>query len=387
MARRRQLRLTQAGFYYLLVLSSILVGATFRQLNLLILLATILAGPLAFSMVYGRWMLRRFRIERRLPQQLRADQRLTVDVRVTNRRRWFRIWSIAVEDQVVRQDDRDAAPARVGVFFATIRAGQTQHTTYNGRLPRRGRYRFGPLRVSTRFPLGLVRHRLVVEDLQTLIVHPKLGRLTHDWTEVARRSAAGGQSVLRRGSLEAEYYGLRDWRSGDSRRWIHWRSSARRGSLVVRQFEEQRSRDVALLVDLWQPATPSDEQIDRVERALSFVATLIDAACRQPGRRFFLSFAAATFLERSGPASPLFFQQQMDDLALVAPHHDPGFPTSLGHALARVPASIPTLLVSTRPIDWEALASAAAARDVPLAGRHLQTVDVSGEELSRYFQE
>ena len=76
----------------------------------------------------------------------------------------------------------------------------------------------------------------------------------------------------------------------------------------------------------------------------------------------------------------------MDELALVEPHQDPGFPTALGHALAVIPPSIPTLLVSTRPVDWEAFRNAAGQRNALVAGRNLQSVDVTGDALSRYFR-
>lgn len=102
--------------------------------------------------------------------------------------------------------------------------------------------------------------------------------------------------------LEADFYGLRDWRPGDSRRWIHWRTSARRGSLVVRQFEQRRSQDLALLVDLWQPTQPSEAELAHVETAVSFVATLLADACQQSGRQLMIQIAAAAPLAVSGVA-------------------------------------------------------------------------------------
>ncbi len=70
MARRRQTRLTREGFFYLLVLLSVVIGAALRQLNLLILLGTVLTGPLAFSFFYGRFALRNVRVARKLPAML-----------------------------------------------------------------------------------------------------------------------------------------------------------------------------------------------------------------------------------------------------------------------------------------------------------------------------
>ncbi|HEV3138119.1 MAG TPA: hypothetical protein VGZ26_09445, partial [Pirellulales bacterium] len=113
---------------------------------------------------------------------------------------------------------------------------------------------------------------------------------------------------------------------------------------------------------------------------------VIAEACRQSERHLVVEMAAHEPLSRTGTASPLFFREQMDALSLIVPHNEPRFPRSLGHAVALVPASLPILLISTRPIDHDALREAAAERDVALAGRRLRTVDVSGDDLARYFQ-
>lgn len=386
MARQRQIWPCREGIYYTAVFMAVLIGAVSRQLNLLMLLGCVLSGPLLFSLVYGRLALRRLVIERKLPTHLNADERLRVDVTVTNRRRWFGVWAIRVEDFVERDGARAADAARVRVFFPRIPARETRQVGYDGRLPLRGRYRFGPLRVSTRFPLGLIEHSIELDDRAELLVHPKLGRLSRGWEKMIREHEAGSQRMSRRGLLEADFYGLREWRAGDSRRWIHWRTSARRGSLFVRQFEQQRSQNLALLIDLWQPGDPTDDDVTHVETAISLVATLIAEVCRKPGARLMIYLAAREPLHCSGPATPLFLREQMDALALVEAHHEDEFPELLGHALAVVPASTPTFIVSTRPIDWDAFGKAAAQRDAELAGRKLQDINVAGNELSRHFQ-
>jgi uncharacterized protein (DUF58 family) len=379
--------LSREGLYYSVVVAAILGGALGRQLNLLMLVGSVMAGLLLFALLYGSLALRRMSVERKLPPSLRADERLVVDVSLTNRRRWLRIWGIEVEDFVQREGTlRDGEEANAAVFFPSVAAGETRQVTYSGRLPRRGRYRFGPLRVSTRFPLGLIRHRMALATSDVLLVHPKLGRLTRDWAQIARENAVGGLRVGRQGLLEADFHGLRDWRPGDSRRWVHWRTSARRGSLVVRQFEQRRSQDLALLVDLWQSVDPSDRELRNVETAVSFVATVIAETCRQSGRQLVLALAAQESLYHSGPASPMFFREQMDALSLAAAHDEPQFPESLGQAIGLLSASMSTLIVSTRPIDWDALRSAAERHGAETAGRPLHGLNVDGPELARYFR-
>jgi uncharacterized protein (DUF58 family) len=388
MAVQRQLRFRPEGIYYSLAVLAVLFGAVSRQLNLLMLLGSVLAGPLVFSLIYGRLMLGRVQVRRRLPAQFYAGQRLVIDLSVANAHRRLALWAIRVEDAVRRDGVAQAADemAKVNIFVPQVAPRQSAQVSYNGLLRRRGRYRFGPLRVSTLFPLGFVRHSLVLEGTDELLVHPKLGQLLHDWANSTREHAIGDRRMQRRGLLEADFYGLRDWRTGDSRRWIHWRTSARRGSLVVRQFEQRRSQDLALLVDLWQPSDPREDHLENVEAAVSFSGTLVADACRRPGPSLIVSIAAREPLERSGAASPMFFREQMDSLSIIEAHDQASFPDCLARALATVPPSMPTLIVSTRSIDCDALRAAAANRGAQLEGRSLQLINVAGGELADYFQ-
>src|SRR5437762_1534601 len=134
MARQRQIRIGREGVYYSLVLLAVLIGATARQLNLLMLLGSMLAGPLLFSLIYGRLALRRIEALRTLPTLLRADERLVVDVRLTNLRRWLSIWTLEVADVVERQGSGPAPEENiaVSVFFPVVGARETKKVSYQG---------------------------------------------------------------------------------------------------------------------------------------------------------------------------------------------------------------------------------------------------------------
>jgi hypothetical protein len=51
-----------------------------------------------------------------------------------------------------------------------------------------------------------------------------------------------------------------------------------------------------------------------------------------------------------------------------------------------IPASTPTFIVSTRQVDWDTLRQAARGRDTQLDGRKIVAIDVTGSELSRFYQ-
>ena len=56
---------------------------------------------------------------------------------------------------------------------------------------------------------------------------------------------AGSRHELAR----ADFHGLRQYRTGDSLRWIHWRTSARRGQLMVKEYEDVPGEDLVLVFD------------------------------------------------------------------------------------------------------------------------------------------
>ena len=79
---------------------------------------------------------------------------------------------------VARTPRRTTSRGSGRALFSHVPPDSVRHLSYYGRLTRRGRYRFGPLRISTRFPLGLIRRTVTVEQTQTMTVCPRLGHLT-----------------------------------------------------------------------------------------------------------------------------------------------------------------------------------------------------------------
>jgi len=118
-----------------------------------------------------------------------------------------------------------------------------------------------------------------VRVTDSLLVLPMIGRLLPTWNTLLESDKIGFQhSTNRHGHVDGDYYGLRDWQSGDNRRWIHWRTTARVGRLSVKQFERQNKPELALIVDPWVGPN-SDPAV--LERAISFAATIVVNLARE----------------------------------------------------------------------------------------------------------
>src|SRR5436305_9628133 len=83
-----------------------------------------------------------------------------------------------------------------------------------------------------------------------------------------------------RSAQQQEYHGLRDYRAGDSPRWIHWRTSARVGKPMIKEFEQQSEQDLAILLDPWLPRSKvTAEQRATLELMIRFAATVCLETC------------------------------------------------------------------------------------------------------------
>jgi uncharacterized protein (DUF58 family) len=385
--RRSGTRLSGEGWYYLLVLAFVLTAAMLRQMNLI----GMLVGPLLFSWRLVVATLAGLQVRRKVPPGICAGDLLVVNVELANTRKRLGGWAVTVEEHI----RAEAGPGRgqtvrPTVFFLYVPARESRSAVYRGRLLQRGRYRFGPFRVSTRFPFGLFERRVTFEQTNMLTVTPRLGRLTKRWIARHHEEFEGTQRREQRHSrVTGEFYGVREWRPGDSRRWIHWRSSARHGTLVVRQFERQRNRDVALLVDLWQPDRPGPEDLENVELAVSFAATVVADLCRKGGSNVLLGTTGAEPEWMGGPASVALLQDAMQRLAVAEASSEDGLPALVDCALAQIEPGTEVVLVSTRaqdladakrfPMLWRDPARRAVAR-------RIREINTSSDALSDYFQ-
>ena len=392
MFTRRKITICREGWYYLVVLWFIIGGAMMRDINLLLVLAGMMLGPLLISWWLVVVTLRRLKVERKLPDAVSAGDLLVVEITGTNRRRRLDSWAVVVEDRILSEGQaaQGGEAARAKVMLPRIVPGQTVTAAYRGRLHRRGQYQFGPLRVSTRVPLGLLRATLSVAETAPLLVCPRLGRLSPRWAAVVQPDRIGSQrSKHRQGLLEGDYYGLRDWRSGDSRRWIHWRTSARRNQLSVRQFEQQRNQDMVLLLDAHHPDAGADGPLDDIEVAISFVATVIADQCRRGSSELLVGVAGQTIEIARGVSSMVMLQEVMQHLAAAEPSPQDRLPELLDRTLAQVKPGTRIVVISTRQTDLSDTERFSAVWDDPrkraTLGR-IVCVNVNSTEFERYFQ-
>ena len=139
---------------------------------------------------------------------------------------------------------------------------------------RRGILRFSGVTIARPDPLGLVRAFAKVPLPQTALILPKRYPLPPIALPGSMRYQAGGVALASSVGQSDEFVGLRDYRHGDPLRHIHWRSWAKAGKPVVKEFEDEFFVRHALVLDTFTPQQHSPVFEEAISVAASFACTI-----------------------------------------------------------------------------------------------------------------
>ncbi len=278
----RRLSFTRDGKVVVALAIAIGLAAVNTGNNLLYLLLGWILSAIIASGIFSESTLRGLRLQRRAPGVVYAGQPFLMEFTLDNGKRRRASYAVELEDLI--DGDRPGGPRRSidkRCFFLKVPAASAQTATYRHTFVRRGRHELVAVRVATRFPFGLFRKSRDVELTTEVLVYPALVPVT---TPAARAETRGDAITARRGR-RGEFFGLREHRRGDDRRDVHWRSSARSGRLLVREYEDELARDVTIAVDNALPAAVREAVADgraapdalapgaALERAISHAAS------------------------------------------------------------------------------------------------------------------
>ena len=293
----RLLSLTRAGKFFLLITLAVGFGAINTGNNLLFLLLGMMLSLTIASGLLSEAVLRNLAVRRQLPTRARAGTPAPGTFRVVNQG-WWPALSVEAsernpravegpaEDTVFgperipwwkfwrRQTGEDRRP-QAASYCLRINPEEEQSLSPRYELPTRGRYELPGLQLKTRFPFGLFEKTRQFDAPSEITVLPRradadrwIGQLESRWGDTAEN---------RRGRSH-EFYGLRDYRPGEDRRLIHWKSTARRGEPVIRETEARQRKALLVVFDTRAPDdTATDMHHRQFERGVRHLVGLLHA--------------------------------------------------------------------------------------------------------------
>ncbi|MCL3778654.1 MULTISPECIES: DUF58 domain-containing protein [unclassified Actinomyces] len=224
--------LTGVGLLLVLLVPRPLTVLTWCAVVALLVTVDVLAAPSP----------RGLRLERSSPRTVRLGEETTTRLSVTS-----------TSSRTMRLLLRDAWPPSAGACgersTLTLRPGERRRTRTALRPTRRGDRVADLVTVRSSGPLGLAGRQLSVAVPARLRVLPPFTSRRHLPSRLARLREMDGRSAVMVRGAGTEFDSLREYVVGDDVRSIDWRSTARRGDVVVRTWRPERDRRVLLVVD------------------------------------------------------------------------------------------------------------------------------------------
>ena len=265
------------------------VAAVTREPVVLIAAAAALAGW-AVSYFTARTALIGVEVDvELLPARMVAGDTFTARILIANRKPlpmpWLEVRLELPEGIEPEQSEPGVPRTSVGAGFSP-RAHERVTLTFTLHAAQRGAYELGPIRLRSGDWLGFTQVDAIADPLPSIVVYPEPLSVVDHHRPSLRPLA---ETATKRGLLPdpLRFRGVREHRSGDPRKEIHWKASARLGSLQTKVYEPATSLDAVFLVNVatydqfWIQADP--EQAELVISATAELVRLAAEAGRQVG--------------------------------------------------------------------------------------------------------
>lgn len=335
-----RLKFTQAGLAWLVVAALVGAVAWYKSINLVLLIVYAMGALLVLNAALARRAVRRASAARVPLPPVFAGERAECGVTVRNDSPF---------PVTVTAEDRAGATANT-FFVYRLPAGGALTCTAAKEFPARGRVR-APVALTSAVPFGFLECERLADGGGEVVVLPRLGVAEPDGLRrwVLRSSGDEGRArrALRRATADqTEVRGVREYRTGDALRDVHWRSTARRGVPLVREYDRAPSPELVLVVEPFLPADPTPADRAALESALSLAATVATA-----WRRAYDTAVTVAVAEGTGPvataASDEALREALAPLADATGTPEPPVPGA--DRFARRLGGAARVLVSSRP--------------------------------------
>jgi uncharacterized protein (DUF58 family) len=253
---------------------------------------------------------------------------------------------------IERRLPRDVERAELGA----IAPGEQRELRLGFTPRRRGRIEFAGLTFGRPDPLGLVRGLVRLPLAARLIALPRRYRLPQIALPGRRKFQPGGVSLAASVGDSEEFLALRDYRPGDPLQRVHWKSYARTGKPVVKEYQDEFFERHALVLDTGTGRGEDAAFEDAVALAASFVYTIDTNECLLD-----LLFVDSGVRAYTAGRGQLQSQHMLEVLAAVAPSPPAAF-AELARTVAGRRDSVSSAILILLSWDEERRKLAAALR-------------------------
>ena len=273
---KMEYRITRHGWVYFAGILLVALAALNTGNNLLFLILATLVAAILMSGILSSITLSGVELRLELPEHIFAGQTVRALLDLRNEKVTLPSFSLRVE-AATKKGGPAAAILDTPVYFPYLAKRDHLTQAVPMTFPRRGLYRQEAFRIVTRFPFGFLQKARRLDLKTEALVYPSVER-TQQLIEILPGLQGSLESVSK--GQGQDLYALRDYVATDSARHVHWKASARYGTLMVREFTRDDDCRVLLVLDPHVDAGPAKASgaaqtaAERFERAVTLCASL-----------------------------------------------------------------------------------------------------------------
>jgi uncharacterized protein (DUF58 family) len=237
------MNLNRRGWSFVGAGLGLVVGGRLLGLPQLWILATATFSLVAAAVIWTST--RRFAIgaDRRPTERLQVGVEGRVDLVAVNN-------SDRTSPTLALTDSFDRGRRSARFLLAPLQPGEVARAAYRVPTDRRGRFELGPLTATIGDPFGLCEHTFDVAGRTEVLVYPRV----HDLVALPELGGddldSHAAELVGRPDVGGEFHLVREYVAGDDLRRVHWKATARRSHLMVRQDESKRRAPILVLLDV-----------------------------------------------------------------------------------------------------------------------------------------
>jgi uncharacterized protein (DUF58 family) len=206
-------------------------------------------------------------------------------LQITNASRFF--INMEIIDELPEQFQK-----RDWLIKRPFKPGEQKEITYSVRPTERGEYHFGNIVLYAKSTLGLIMRRDTIESEAMVPVYPSYMQLrNYELLSKVTIQSEHGNKRMRKIGHSMEFEQIKEYVSGDDIRTINWKATARKSSLMVNNYTDEKSQQVYCIIDKGRLMKMPFNNLSLLDYAINSTLVLSNVCLRKQDRVGLITFS------------------------------------------------------------------------------------------------
>lgn len=220
-----------------------------------------------------------------LPQKFSNSDNNPVPITITNHY-GFKTYIEVIDELPIQFQKRDF------LYQTALNPGQNHDFEYVVRPVDRGEYYFGHLNIFVSSLLKIIKRKYKFQNRQMVMVYPSIIQMQkYDFLAISNALTEIGLKKIRRIGNTSEFEQIKDYVQGDDFRTVNWKATAKRGQLMVNQFQDEKSQPIFSILDTGRMMKMPFNGLKLLDYAINSTLAFSNVALKKHDKVGMLSFS------------------------------------------------------------------------------------------------